>query len=53
MLDIIEHVYFFRDAFIHGMSESKEGREYLANAKRLEETHPDRARLREKMSSGK
>lgn len=37
-----------RDAFIHKMRQSKEGREYLEDCKRFEITTPEREKLREK-----
>lgn len=36
-----------RDAFIYNMNQSKEGKEYLNNAWRLNETAPDKKSLRE------
>jgi hypothetical protein len=47
-LDYIEYLIYRRDAFIWRMSQSKEGTEYLDKAYRLEQTAPDRDRLREK-----
>ena len=47
-LDYIEYLIYRRDAFIWRMSQSKEGTEYLDKAYRLEQTSPDRERLREK-----
>nr|DAL01749.1 MAG TPA: hypothetical protein [Caudoviricetes sp.] len=35
-----------RDAFIHEMNKSEEGREYLENARTLSQTEPDRQSLR-------
>lgn len=47
-LDLIEYLFFKREAFIYNCSQTEEGREYLRNAKRLEQTSPDRKKLREK-----
>lgn len=46
-LDLIEYLFFLREAFIYNCSQSEEGREYLRNANRLEQTSPDRKKLRE------
>ena len=48
-LDLIEYLYFKRETFIYNCSQTDEGREYLRNAKRLEQTTPDRKKLREKL----
>lgn len=45
-LDFIEYLFFLKEAFIYNCSQTEEGREYLKNAKRLEETSPDRKKLR-------
>ena len=47
-LDLIEYLFFLREAFIYNCSQTDEGREYLRNARRLEQTAPDRKKLREK-----
>ncbi|MDE5830203.1 MAG: hypothetical protein K2H53_00380 [Clostridia bacterium] len=47
-LDFIEYLFFRREAVIYNCSQTEEGREYLRNASRLEETSPDRKSLREK-----
>lgn len=47
-LNFIEYLFFKREAVIYNCSQTEEGREYLENAKRLEETSPDREKLREK-----
>lgn len=51
-LDYLDFLRYRRDAFIYLMSKSKEGEEYLNNAWRLEQTAPDRDRLREKFGKG-
>lgn len=38
-----------RDAFIHKMSQTEKGQEYLDNAWRMEQTKPDREALRKKL----
>lgn len=47
-LDYIDYLIYRRDAFIWRMSQTEAGTEYLDNAWRLEQTTPDRKRLREK-----
>jgi hypothetical protein len=46
-LDIFEYWVLQRDAWIHHLSQTEEGREYLDNAWICEQTTPDRDRLRE------
>lgn len=45
-LDYIDFLILRRDAFIHRLSRSEAGQEYLDNAWRMEQTEPDRAGLR-------
>lgn len=47
-MDIDEYMYYFRDAFIHNMNQTEEGRKYLENAYYDKQTKPDRAGLRAK-----
>ena len=47
-LDYIDYLKYRRDAFIYRMSQTDKGQEYLDNAYRLEQTKPDRKKLREK-----
>ena len=47
-LDYIDYLQYRRDAFIYNMSQTEKGQEYLDNAYRLEQTKPDRKKLREK-----
>ena len=47
-LDYIDYLQYRRDAFIYRMNQSEEGREYLQKAWTLEQTKPDRKRLRDK-----
>jgi len=49
-LDYLDYLRYRRDAFIHKLSETEAGREYLENALRLEQTSlskSDRSRLRD------
>lgn len=46
------YLYFMREANIHKIMQTKEGREYLDNCWRMEQTKPDRKKLREKMRKG-
>ena len=48
-LNYLQYLLWRRDAYIHALSQSDEGREYLKNAYRMEQTKPDRKRLREKL----
>lgn len=47
-LDYVQYLIWRRDAFIHRMNQTEEGQKYLDNAWRMEQTTPDRARLRKK-----
>lgn len=47
-LDYLQYLVWRRDAFIHKMSQTEAGQEYLDNAWRMEQTEPDRAALRKK-----
>lgn len=46
------YLYFMREANTHKLMQTKEGREYLDNCWRMEQTKPDRKKLREKMRKG-
>ncbi len=46
-LELIDYLQYRRDAFIHEMNRTDAGQEYLENARMLEQTKPDRAKLRE------
>lgn len=46
------YLYFMREANIHKLMQTKGGREYLDNCWRMEQTKPDRKKLREKMRKG-
>ena len=45
-LNYIDYLVFRRDAFIHKLSQTEKGQEYLDNAYRLEQTEPDKQNLR-------
>lgn len=47
-LPIDVYLLLLRDAFIYRQERTEEGREYLANCWRLEQTKPDRKKLRER-----
>lgn len=46
-LNYIDYLRYRRDAFIWHMSQTEKGEEYLDNAWRIEQTKPDREKLRE------
>ncbi|WP_254306607.1 hypothetical protein [Clostridium sp. 001] len=46
---MFEYWLLLRDAVIYNYKQTKEGREYLENCWRIEQTEPDRKSLREKM----
>lgn len=48
-LDLLEYLTYRRDAFIHRLSQTEAGQEYLDNAWRMEQTEPDRVKLRKKL----
>ena len=50
-LDLVSYLFYLREAVIYNNSQTEEGREYLRNAKRLEQTSPDRKKLREKFKN--
>lgn len=43
------YLYFMREAYIYRLEQTKEGREYLDNCWRMEQTKPDRAKIRERI----
>lgn len=47
-LNYIEYLQYRRDAFINRLSQSEKGQEYLDNAWRMEQTKPEREKLRAK-----
>ncbi|SCI09421.1 hypothetical protein [Romboutsia sp. 1001713B170207_170306_H8] len=46
-LDYIDYLQYRRDAFIYKQSQTERGVEYLENAFRLEQTKPDRQKLKQ------
>jgi hypothetical protein len=48
-LDYLQYLIWRRDAYIHRLSQSEAGQEYLDNAWRMEQTKPDRNALRKKL----
>lgn len=48
-LDVFEYFSLLRDAVIYKLMQTEEGREYLDKCWVLEQTKPDRKRLREKL----
>lgn len=50
-LDYLQFLTWRRDAFIDRLNQTEAGREYLNNAWRLEQTEPDRVKLRRKLGS--
>lgn len=51
-MEIDIYLFFLREAMIFENSKSEEGREYLRNCWRIEQTKPDRQKLREKYGKG-
>ena len=47
-LNYVQFLIWRRDAFIHMLSKTEAGQQYLDNAWRMEQTEPDRAALRKK-----
>lgn len=47
-LNICEYMQLRRDAYVYSLNRTEEGRKYLKNAKRMEQTEPERDKLREK-----
>lgn len=47
-LDYLQYLVWRRDAYIHMLSCTEAGQEYLDNCWRIEQTEPDRAALRKK-----
>ena len=48
-LNYVQYLIWRRDAYIHMLSRTEAGQEYLDNAWRMEQTKPDRAGLRKKL----
>ena len=51
-LDLDVYLFLLREAFIHSLSKTEEGREYLENCWRMMQTTPDRQALKEKVRKG-
>lgn len=51
-LPYLTFLFWRRDAFIHRMSQTEAGQEYLDNAWRMEQTEPDRVALRKRLKKG-
>lgn len=47
-LEIDLYLFFMREAYIHELNQTKEGREYLEDCWRICQTEPDRKAIREK-----
>ena len=48
-LDYLQYLIWRRGAYIYMLSRTEEGQEYLDNAYRMEQTEPDRKKLRAKL----
>ena len=48
-LNYVQYLIWRRDAYIHMLSRTEAGQEYLDNAWRMEQTQPDRKALRRKL----
>ena len=51
-LDLDVYLFYMREAFIHNMNQTEKGREYLENCWRMQQSKPDRKKLREKYRKG-
>lgn len=51
-LDYVQYLIWRRDAYIQMLSRTEEGQKYLDNCWRMEQTAPDRAKLRQKLGKG-
>ena len=49
-LEYIDYLQYRRDAFIHEMNKTEEGREYLENARTLSQTEPAATFRKERVS---
>lgn len=52
-LDLVEFLFYYKEAVIYNCMQTEDGIEYLQNAYRLQQTEPDRKKLREKYASGR
>lgn len=48
-LNFLQYLVWRRDAYIHMLTRTEAGQEYLDNAWRMEQTKPDREALRAKL----
>lgn len=48
-LEYVQYLTWRRDAYIHMLNRTEEGQKYLDNAWRMEQTAPDRTKLRKKL----
>lgn len=48
-LNFVQYLVWRRDAFIYMLSRTEAGQEYLDNAWRMEQTEPERVKLRKKL----
>ena len=51
-LDYGTYLLWLRDAYISGLNQTEEGRQYLDDCWRMEQTKPDRAKLHQKLGKG-
>lgn len=51
-LDYGTYLLYLRDAYISLMDRTEEGRQYLDDCWRMEQTKPDRAKLHQKLGKG-
>ena len=51
-LDYGLYLLWLRDAYIYTLNRSEEGRQYLDDCWRMEQTEPDRPKLRAKLGKG-
>ena len=49
-LEYVQYLIWRRDAYIYMLSRTEAGQEYLDNAWRMEQTEPDRPKLRQKLN---
>ena len=50
-IDIDIYLYYLREAYIHYMNQTEEGRKYLADCYFFVQTEPDRAALRKQFGN--
>lgn len=51
-MDFDEYLFYVREAYIHNLNQTEDGRKYLENCWRMTQTKPDRAALRAKFGEG-